>query len=200
MVEDGQVKTKKPTFAGELAKRLKEREELVQERKIKREMRKYPSLYEQPKPKEKVIQPVKMTDWKYSKLRDKVISQGNCLFNPEKDPNYFREDDIDYMINMLRCNVKNFSQLPLLQPIYMKAMLTLKLLFSDENLCLPEVYDKLQSRPQTEDLTPEQVMKLLLRCRQLMDCRGRIIRILQIINTREDLLRQLNLFVIKGNY
>ena len=57
-----------------------------------------------------------MTDWKFSKLKTKV-EQGTFLFNPDKDPNYYREDDIDYMINMLRFNVKDFSTLPLLQPI-----------------------------------------------------------------------------------
>ena len=84
-----------------------------------------------------------MTDWKFSKLKTKV-EQGTFLFNPDKDPNYYREDDIDYMINMLRFNVKDFSTLPLLQPILMKATLTLKLLLSDENLCLNSIYDKLQ--------------------------------------------------------
>jgi hypothetical protein len=83
-----------------------------------------------------------MTDWKYSKLKIKV-EQGTFLFNPDKDPNYYREDDIDYMINMLRFNVKDFSTLPLLQPILMKATLTLKHLLSDENLCLGNIYDKL---------------------------------------------------------
>ena len=84
-----------------------------------------------------------MTDWKFSKLKIKV-EQGTFLFNPDKDPNYYREDDIDYMINMLRFNVKDFSTLPLLQPILMKATLTLKHLLSDENLCLGTIYDKLQ--------------------------------------------------------
>ena len=49
---------------------------------------------------------------KCSKLKIKV-EQGTFLFNPDKDPNYYREDDIDYMINMLRFNVKDFSTLPL---------------------------------------------------------------------------------------
>ncbi len=84
-----------------------------------------------------------MIDWKFSKIKGKV-EQGVFLFNPDKDPSFFREDDIDYMINMLRYNVKDFSTLPLLQPLYMKATLTLKLLLSDENLCLTSIYDKLQ--------------------------------------------------------
>ncbi len=66
--------------------------------------------------KEKEVKPVKMTDWKFSKLKVKV-EQGTFLFYPDKDPSYYREDDIDYMINMLRFNVKDFASLPLLQPI-----------------------------------------------------------------------------------
>jgi hypothetical protein len=41
-------------------------------------------------------------------------------------------------------------------------------------------------------------MKLLLRLRMMMDCRGQLIRILQVINAREEMLRQLNIFVVKG--
>jgi hypothetical protein len=133
----------RPTFAGELAKRLKEREDLVREAREKRRNKKHPSLAPQEvKTADKVIEPVKMTDWKFSKIKEKV-EQGNYLFNPDKDPTYFREDDIDYMINMLRFNVKDFATLPLLQPLYMKATLTLKLLLSNENLCLTSIYDKL---------------------------------------------------------
>ena len=83
-----------------------------------------------------------MTDWKHSKIKAKV-DQGIFLFNPDKDPTFFREDDIDYMVNMLRYNVKDFSTLPLLMPLFQKATLTLKILLSDENLCLASIYDKL---------------------------------------------------------
>lgn len=49
-----------------------------------------------------------------------------------------------------------------------------------------------------KDINPDMTLKLLLRCRMMFDCRGQILRILQIIEAREEMLRSLNNFVLTG--
>lgn len=79
-------------------------------------------------------------------------------FNFLKDPNFYKEEDVDYMINMLKYNHKSLNN-TLLMPIFQKSMATLARLMSDEELCLQQVYDKIQSkllsRPETEVLNVE---------------------------------------------
>ena len=65
-----------------------------------------------------------MTDWKRTKLRARV-SEGKTVFNPvEGNKNhqfYYREEEIDYMINMLKLNSlgsKSSHAQTLLQPIF----------------------------------------------------------------------------------
>ena len=50
-----------------------------------------------------------MTDWKKAKIREKVIN-GKLQENSNRDQNYYKEEDIDYMLNMLKFNKKDFSE------------------------------------------------------------------------------------------
>jgi hypothetical protein len=157
-----------------------------------------------PKTPEKVIEPIRMTDWKRTKLRARLNEgKGKADFTSGKDNHYYREEDIDYMINLLKFNHlgrKESHSQTVLQPIFQKTLATLSRLMSDDELCLLPIFDKLQasllSQPHTTPLISDQVLKLLLRCRLMFDCRGQLVRILQIIDLREERLRDLNLFVV----
>ena len=48
-------------------------------------------------------EPLAMTDWKTSKLRDR-LRRGVPQFNYSNSPILLREDEIDYLINMIRHN------------------------------------------------------------------------------------------------
>ena len=69
---------------------------------------------------------------------------------------------------------------------------------SEEELSLTNLFEKIRAKHSLQNVTIETTLRVLLRCRMMFDCRGQIIRILQIIDVREEKLRDLNLFVIKG--
>lgn len=88
--------------------------------------------------------PVKVIDWKESKLRELLlIPGGDVSFNPERDSSIFREDEIEYTINMLRFNAKDFRNTNMIQPLFGKALLTLQRLMSDKELGIPHLYDRM---------------------------------------------------------
>ena len=93
---------KKASLAVELARRLKAREERIRKKKELQEPE---------------YRPVKTIDWKTSKLKEKV-DQGQFLFNPDNDTNIYREEEIEYMINMLKYNAKDFAETHLMIPIF----------------------------------------------------------------------------------
>lgn len=113
--------------------------------------------------------PIKVNDWKASQLKFK-LQNGMAAFNQERSTEYYREDEIDYMINTVKLNSKQFKQVNLLQPIFNKAAKTLEKIMSDEELCMPEVFQKMQAK--LGDASPETTLKLLVRCRMMLDSRG----------------------------
>jgi len=48
---------------------------------------------------------VEVLDWAFSPLK-KCVDEDRTDFNIFQDPKYFREDEVDYMIQMLRKNQK----------------------------------------------------------------------------------------------
>jgi hypothetical protein len=60
-------------------------------------------------------------------------------FNESNDKNIYKDEEVEYMINMLRFNSKDFTKSNMLQPIYNKTMATLKHLLSDEEICLTQL-------------------------------------------------------------
>ena len=88
-----------------------------------------------------------MTDWKRTKLRVRLNEgKGKADFTSGKDNHYYREEDIDYMINLLKFNHlgrKESHSQTVLQPIFQKTLATLSRLMSDDELCLLPIFDKL---------------------------------------------------------
>lgn len=65
-----------------------------------------------------------------------------------------------------------------------------------EELMLGHVFDKVILK--IIDITPEQTMKILVRCKLMIIQRRNVVNIIQTIEKREILLRELNVFVISA--
>lgn len=65
-------------------------------------------------------------------------------FNQSGDPRYFKEEEIDYVINMIRFRQKEFQKTDMVKPLYNKALYTLECLM--EQLMVPHVFDRIALR------------------------------------------------------
>ena len=133
----------------------------------------------------------KLIDWKTSVIKKKVDS-GNYAFNLENDTKIFKEDEIEYMINLLRYSSKDFNSIDLLKPLFNKSLMTLERIM--EELMLGHVFDRIQTK--LVEISPENTMKILIRCKMMFYCRNEMISILKIIENREERLKELNYYVI----
>lgn len=64
-----------------------------------------------------------------------------------------------------------------------------------EELMLGHVYDRIQTK--IVEISPENTMKILIRCKMMFYCRTEMINILKIIDLREQKLKDLNYYVIQ---
>ena len=64
-------------------------------------------------------------DWVCSKLYNDVLTK-NLEFNKEKDLRYFKENEIDYIIEMMKNRYRDFKRSEMTRPFYIKAMQTLE--------------------------------------------------------------------------
>jgi hypothetical protein len=69
--------------------------------------------------------------------------RGAPEFNGSRSTELYREDEIDYMIGMVRTNSKEFKELNFLQPLYNKALRTLELIMGEQELSIPDFFTKL---------------------------------------------------------
>ena len=86
----------------------------------------------------------------------------------------FREDELEYMINLLRYSSKEFSSIDLLKPFFNKSLLTLEKVM--EELMLGHAFDRIQVK--LVEISPENTMKILIRCKMMFYCRNEMINIL----------------------
>ena len=82
----------------------------------------------------------KVIDWKDSIIKRK-LDQGNLEFNYDKNPKFFKEDEIEYMINVLKYSSKTFSSIDLLTPLFNKALNTLERLMDE--LMIGHIFDRI---------------------------------------------------------
>ena len=66
-----------------------------------------------------------------------------------------------------------------------------------DELSIGYLYDRISMK--IVDISPDNTMKILLRCKMMFLYRSQIIKILQIIDIRETKLKELNYLVIKGD-
>jgi hypothetical protein len=117
------------------------------------------------------------------------------LFNSDNDEKVYKHEDIDYTIHMIRYNSKSLKDVEMLKPLFTKSLATLERLM--EELMVGHLFDRISSM--IKDISAESILKILIRCKQMMVYRAQIISLLQIIIIREDKLKELNYFVVKGD-
>jgi hypothetical protein len=62
------------------------------------------------------------------------IKENKIKFNCDGDPRYYKEDEIDYVINMFETNYKDIRKAKLIEPFHGKASDTLVAIMTDLNL------------------------------------------------------------------
>ena len=90
------------------------------------------------------------------------------MFNKERDPGFFREDEVDYMIHLLRYSAKDFTSLDLIKPPFNKGFATLDKLMNE--LQVPHLFDKVAQA--IYDITPANTMKVLVRAKIMFQYRA----------------------------
>lgn len=68
------------------------------------------------------------------------------------------------MINVFRFNSKNFSNIEMLKPVFNKSLSTLERIMDE--LMLGYLYDRISMK--IVDISPENTMKILLRCKVML--------------------------------
>ncbi len=114
-------------------------------------------------------------DWKYSIVK-KFMDEGKLVFNEEAadQGKCFSEDEMEYMINLLRYSTKDFNNIDILRPLFNKALNTLEKIMDE--LMLGHLFDKISVR--ILDISPENTLKIMIRCKMMLGCRKQVINIL----------------------
>ena len=80
------------------------------------------------------------------------------------DERYFKADEIEYMINLFRYSSKDFNKIDMLKPLFNKALNTLEKIMDE--LMLGFLFDRISVK--IVDISPENTMKILLRCKMML--------------------------------
>ena len=69
---------------------------------------------------------VPYVDWANTEFFKKVLN-GKTKFNYDGDPSFFWEEEVDYILNMIKERYKDFRENDLTRPFFIKGIQTLKL-------------------------------------------------------------------------
>ena len=105
-------------------------------------------------------------DWKTSIIK-KRIDEGKLKFNEDNDAKVFREDELEYIINMIRYSTKDFNNIDILKPIFNKSLNTLERVMDE--MMLGTLFDKISVR--ILDISADNTLKILIRCKMMLACR-----------------------------
>eukprot|EP00347_Sterkiella_histriomuscorum_P004151 403361559 len=123
----------------------------------------------------------------------KSISNNRKKIDKEfiNDGGLYVNDDIDYLINMIRLNEKSIEKSASLNMIYNKVLNTVR------SICKELLLENLSTKISLhyEEVNSKVLIKLLLRCKSFFVIRMKILKILKQINDRELLLNQLKKIV-----
>lgn len=120
-------------------------------------------------------------------------------FNSKSDPRCLRQDQVMYCINLLRYCSRDFDSQKKLRNLFDKVMTSLELLYKE--LSISFLFDRIARQINfADDVTQELVLKMLLRCKLLMEVRAQLIEIFNLIDHREKVLRELNYLFVKGDF
>jgi hypothetical protein len=104
----------------------------------------------------------------------------NALFS-EINESCYSNEDIDYMINMIRNHPKDFEKSNTISNTFTKTLNSIHQLCGELNL--HKLEDRIYLHYSNRDI--KTALKLMIRCKELFVLRVRGIRILQLINDRE---------------
>ena len=132
--------------------------------------------------KKKVRVPI--MDWSKSEFFEKIIS-GIPPFNPDNDPQFFRHDEIDYILNMIKDRYRDFKENDMTRPFYMKGVQTLK--YQLEGVQQENLFHKICKK--YNEVCIENTFKLLIRCKMMFQCYELLTVILQDVARHEILMK-----------
>lgn len=108
----------------------------------------------------------------------------NCfLQNPESthvlsgEANRYTEGEVDYVLDMIKKSYNDFKRTDIMKPFYMKALDTLKFLLLEQSI--EPIYDRVAI--EYKEVTLENTMKLLIRCKLAFSSRNSLITIFKLI-------------------
>ena len=93
----------------------------------------------------------------------------------------YLEKEVDYVIDMMKSKFKDFKRSDIMRPFFLKALNTLKALLIEQNLTT--IYEQMEKK--YKEVTIENNMKLLIRCKLAFHQRFMLIDILKSIITYE---------------
>jgi hypothetical protein len=107
-------------------------------------------------------------DWKTTKLKTTVIDQDHNEFNYQGDEKYFKADEVEYMINLVRYSSKSFSNIESLKPLFNKSLATLEKIM--EEIMLGFFFDRISVK--ILEISLDNTLKILLRCKSMLFIRS----------------------------
>ena len=114
-------------------------------------------------------------DWAYTPLCIKMLKK-ETEFNPDKDIKLFVESEVDYVIDMMRSKFKDFERTEIMRPFYLKALSTLRCLLLEQHM--DQRFKQLHKA--YREITIENTLKLLLRCKQTFHTRVKLLHIFEL--------------------
>eukprot|EP00347_Sterkiella_histriomuscorum_P024107 403332283 len=132
-------------------------------------------------PRESVLK--KYYDWSQSEIVQEVQNQ-HITFNCENDSRFYKEADIDYIIDSFKARYKDFKAANLIEKLYSKSIVTLNKVMSQINM-------KAQLQKfikQNKEVNVKNTYKLLLTCKMVITIRNTIYEVLRDIQKHEQLV------------
>lgn len=87
----------------------------------------------------------------------------------------YEEKEVDYVIDMMKNKYKDFKRSDLTRPFYLKAQCTLSALYTEQGQ--ESHFTRLMHK--YKEITIENTMKLLIRCKLQFNCRSQLFEIMK---------------------
>jgi hypothetical protein len=127
---------------------------------------------------------IPIIDWADSQIFQMVLN-GNTELNKDSSNRFFKPDEIDYIVHMMKKRYKDFKTTDMLMPFFRKGKNTLQLLM--DSLEIGQIYEKIDTNYQ--EITLENCFKILIRCKMCFEARNSLKIILTDIAAHEILLK-----------
>jgi hypothetical protein len=128
-----------------------------------------------------VSQP-KFVDWKHSVIYEQYKSNSMTNFGHGEFDKLYKESDIIYIIDMVNRQKQDVAEAKIIGPIHKKGLMTLDQLMLDLDMHFS--YKKIASK--YREVTVNNTLRILIRCRMYFSARGEIIKMIQSIDKREE--------------